>query len=163
MQVVEVMQVKICVFSDSHGSSEAMLRAIAGERPDLCFFLGDGQADLAAVRERCPALTIHAVRGNCDMRSLLPLSLTCTAEGVTFFAVHGHRFNVKHDPSLEALRAAGARAGAHVILFGHTHQPYLEDRALPVILNPGSVCGTRATYGVILLHERRIYSRIKHL
>lgn len=154
---------KICVFSDSHGYPEAMLRAVERETPEACFFLGDGQGDLAALRAHFPDLTVYAVRGNCDMRSLLPLSVTVTLEGVTFFAAHGHRLDVKHDPSLAELRSAGAKAGAHVILFGHTHEPFLEDRAMPVILNPGSACGTRATYGVVVLHERRIYARIKHL
>ena len=157
------MSVKICVFSDSHGESDAMLRAIASESPDLCFYLGDGWADLAPVQRTFPDLTFHAVRGNCDLFSPLPLSLRCQVDGVTIFAVHGHRFDVKHDPSLESLRAAGAKAGADVILFGHTHQPCLEDRALPILLNPGSVCWPQPGYGVLVLHQRRIYPRIKYL
>lgn len=154
---------KLCVFSDSHGDPAPMLRAIAREEPDLCFYLGDGLADLEPVRRQYPELTIHAVRGNCDLRSPLPQTLTCTVEGVTFFAAHGHRCGVKHDPSLEELRAAGAKAGAHVILFGHTHEPYLENRSLPVVLNPGAACGTRPGYGVLVLHQGRIYAQLKHL
>ncbi len=154
---------KICVFSDSHGYPEGMLCAVGRESPDLCFFLGDGQADLRALRKVRPDLTVHAVRGNCDIRSFLPPSLIVTVDGIRFLAVHGHYLDVKHDPSLDALRAAGTQAGAHVILFGHTHEPFLEDRSIPVLLNPGSICGTRATYGTILLHEHRIYARIKHI
>ena len=154
---------KICVFSDSHGDPEPMLSLIGREEPDLCFFLGDGANDLQPVRRRYPGLIVHAVRGNCDLRSTLPQSLTCTVEGVTFFAAHGHRYDVKHDPSLEALRAAGAETGAQVILFGHTHLPYLENCSLPVLMNPGSVSGTRPDYGVLVLHEGRIYAQLKHL
>lgn len=157
------MCVKICVFSDSHGASDAMLRAVTLESPDLCFFLGDGQADLAPVQRAFPDLVIHAVRGNCDLFSPLPLTLCSTVDGVTIFAAHGHRCDVKHDPTLEALRAAGHAAGADVILFGHTHEPRLENRTLPILLNPGSLNGTRPSYGVLVLDRRRIYSRIKYL
>ena len=37
---------KFIVFSDSHGVSDNMIRAVKLEKPDLCFYLGDGERDL---------------------------------------------------------------------------------------------------------------------
>ena len=43
---------KLCVFSDSHGCATHMIRAIEREKPAMFLFLGDGERDLAAVKER---------------------------------------------------------------------------------------------------------------
>ena len=48
-----------------------MIRAIEREKPAMFLFLGDGERDLAAVKERFPTLPFYAVRGNCDLRSSL--------------------------------------------------------------------------------------------
>ncbi len=130
---------KICVFSDSHGSAEAMLSAVERERPALCFFLGDGERDLRAVQARFPSLPFYAVRGNCDLRSTLSGSLVCTVGGVCIFAAHGHLYNVKYEPGLESLAAAAREAGARLALYGHTHLARLECRDGITFLNPGAV------------------------
>ena len=70
---------KFIVFSDSHGVSDNMIRAVQKEKPDLCFFLGDGERDLSALQKRFPRLPINAVRGNCDVFSSLPRMLVCAA------------------------------------------------------------------------------------
>ena len=143
---------KICVFSDSHGSPDNMLRAIELEKPALCFFLGDGERDLEPVRQRFPALAIHAVRGNCDLRSELPKFLCCAVGGLRVFAAHGHLYDVKHDPSLFGLLRAAE--GADLALFGHTHTALAERREGTVIFNPGSIGrSARPSYGVITIGE----------
>ena len=100
-----------------------MIRAIAREKPALCFFLGDGERDLAQVQARFPALPFYAVRGNCDWRSALSASIVCTVGGVCIFATHGHLYEVKHEPNLDSLLRAAEEAGASLALFGHTHLP----------------------------------------
>ena len=57
---------KFIVFSDSHGVSDNMIRAVKLEKPDLCFYLGDGENDLRLLQNRFPQLPVNAVRGNCD-------------------------------------------------------------------------------------------------
>ena len=126
------MSVKICVFSDSHGESDAMLRAIASESPDLCFYLGDGWADLAPVQRTFPDLTFHAVRGNCDLFSPLPLSLRCQVDGVTIFAVNR---DLAEPAELTCdLRSFGAFSGA-----AHSVLHHDDVKAVNTELNPDNV------------------------
>ncbi|MGX8692187.1 MAG: metallophosphoesterase family protein [Clostridia bacterium] len=145
---------KICVFSDSHGSAGPMISAIGREKPDLCFFLGDGERDLAAVQARFPALPFYAVRGNCDWRSSLSGSLVCTVGGVCIFAAHGHTLDVKYEPALDSLLAAAKEAGASLALFGHTHRALLEEREGITLLNPGSIGrGAHPSYAVLQITD----------
>ena len=99
---------KFIVFSDSHGVADNMIRAVEIEKPDLCFFLGDGERDLDTLQKRFPTLPVNAVRGNCDVFSTLPQTLVCAAGGIKIFATHGHLYGVKHDPIFRDLcEAAG--------------------------------------------------------
>ena len=155
---------KICVFSDSHGSAREMLRAARVEDPDLVFFLGDGENDLTWLRRVFPKLPVLSVRGNCDLRSKEPYDLECAVGGFRFFATHGHRYDVKHDPYLEELAAAGAEHRANVILFGHTHEPYRENRNGVLFLNPGSVGeSSPPSYAVITVEDGGIKASIRTL
>ena len=139
MEIRWKAEMKLCVFSDSHGAADKLVSAVARERPALLFFLGDGERDLAAVRERFPSLAYYAVRGNCDLRSDLSAELTCMVGGVAVFAAHGHRYNVKFEPGLESLTEAAREAGAKVALFGHTHEPCCVRHGGILCLNPGSI------------------------
>lgn len=129
---------KICVFSDSHGYDGNMRAAIELERPDACFFLGDGERDIARVAESCPELPIYAVRGNCDFGTDRSSSLVCELEGVTIFATHGHLSNVKREAEFYTLASQAAEAGASVTLFGHTHTQHLSQLLGVTLVNPGS-------------------------
>ena len=131
---------KLCVFSDSHGISDNMLHAVYIEDPDAVIFLGDGERDLKPMRRRYPNLPIHAVCGNCDVGFSVPDKLILTLEGVRIFAVHGHRHDVKYDQDLDYLVRSACHEDANVVLFGHTHVPYLETREGILLLNPGA-CG----------------------
>ena len=154
---------KVCVCSDSHGRSERLIEVLNREQPELCFFLGDGARDLEAARTQFPRLVFYAVRGNCDLRSRLPQELVCAVGGVTVFVAHGHRYEVKHDHSLRALRRAAREADADVVLFGHTHLPALERHAVVLFLNPGSLGGVRRSYGVLTLEDGRVRAELKSL
>ena len=154
---------KVCVFSDSHGHPRRMIEAIEREKPVLCFFLGDGERDLAAVRLQFPDLPIHAVRGNCDLRSALPMHLRCAVGPLQIFAAHGHRYDVKHDPELFDLRAAALRLDCSVVLFGHTHRAYLDESPSLLVMNPGSVGGTPPSYGILQIDGRQIRPEIRYL
>ncbi len=141
-----------------------MLRAIELEQPALCFFLGDGERDLEPVHQRFPSLVIHAVRGNCDLRSELPKYLCCTVGGLRIFAAHGHLHDVKYDPLLQELCGAAAREGADVLLFGHTHRAHREHSRGMEILNPGAVGNTaHPSYGLLRVNDGRAETEIKYL
>ena len=154
----------ICVFSDSHGSSENMLRAIEKESPDCVFFLGDGATDIAAVTRRYPQLTVYTVRGNCDAHSAAPIILRTTIEDKKFFAAHGHTFDVKNDASFLELRSAALEADSDVVLFGHTHAPFRDKSLGMEILNPGTIGDTAApNYGIVRIENGTICTELRTL
>ena len=155
---------KICIFSDSHGYAKNMIEAVRREKPALCFFLGDGEGDLAALRALYPDLPLYAVRGNCDLRSTLPLVLKCAIGGLRFFAVHGHQFEVKYDDSLQELCHAALRADTDILLFGHTHLPYLDQHFGMNIMNPGTIGKVKMpSYGIISIEDGKAHAEIRYL
>ena len=141
-----------------------MLTALEKDRPALCFFLGDGERDLVLAQKRYPALPFFAVRGNCDPRSKLSGSLACTVGGVRIFATHGHLYNVKYEPELDALAAAAEESGAELVLFGYSHRASLESHGDLTFLNPGTIGRTaRPGYAVLALEDGRFTAELKTL
>lgn len=128
---------KACVFSDSHGLVGHMITVIELEKPDICFFLGDGERDVIRLEEHFPDLPIYAVRGNCDFRTDLQRLIVCNVEGVIIFATHGHLSNVKYEDDLRTLTYQAKEAGADIALFGHTHCQHLSENDGITLLNPG--------------------------
>ena len=118
----------IGVISDTHG----LLRpeAIAAlEGCDQIIHAGDiGSADiLAQLRRIAPVV---AVRGNVDngrWAKALPHSAVVELDGHTIYVIH-----ILGDLDLKAARGVGA------VVFGHSHQPSIEERDGILFLNPGS-------------------------
>ena len=155
---------KICVFSDSHGYAGNMIKAVRLENPALCFFLGDGETDLVTLRGSYPDLPIYTVRGNCDLRSTQPLILNAVVSGFRFYAVHGHQYEVKYDDSVRELCYAALRADADVVLFGHTHLPYLDHHLGMEIMNPGSIGKVKnPSYGLLTIEDGKLSAEIRYL
>ena len=153
---------KICVFSDSHGYAGNMMTAIELEKPDLCFFLGDGERDIARVIEEYPDLPVYAVSGNCDFRTDLSSSLFCEVGGVRIYATHGHLSRVKYDYDLETLTSQAVEAGADIALFGHTHSQQLCESRGVTLLNPGSIGrGYYPSYAVLTIENGRYMTDLK--
>ncbi len=141
-----------------------MITALERETPALFLFLGDGERDLAAVRERFPALPYYAVRGNCDLRSSLSSSLVCAIGGARFLVCHGHLLQVKYEPGLDTLLAAARQAGASVALFGHTHRPFCAEEESVLLLNPGTIGRVaHPAYAVLNLENGTVYPELKTL
>lgn len=155
---------KICVFSDSHGYAGNMIKAVRLENPALCFFLGDGETDLVTLRGSYPDLPIYTVRGNCDLRSTQPLILNAVVSGFRFYAVHGHQHEVKYDDSVRELCYAALRADADVVLFGHTHLPYLDHHLGMEIMNPGSIGKVKnPSYSLLTIEDGKLSAEIRYL
>ena len=119
---------RIGVISDTHDlvRPEA-LRALAGS--DLILHAGDvcGADVLEALREIAPVI---AVRGTNDIgrwANALPETATLTLGGVPVVMVH----------DLATLSAA-ARAGASLVISGHSHQPRKAEQDGILFFNPGS-------------------------
>lgn len=139
--------------SDTHGDFSALRGALRMQpKAETVIHLGDGEDDVLQVKAEFPEKHFLQVRGNNDWGSTRPLTGEITVNGVNIFYTHGHGYQVKMG-NRSLLSAAGARK-ARLVLFGHTHVPencYAEDMYL---LNPGSLRGSRGTYGIVDIDEK---------
>lgn len=159
------------ILSDSHGRYGAIGEAFRRQvrTPDAVFFLGDGLRDLDA--GDVYGSTLYAVQGNCDWTPRLADGtevcdeLLLQFEGHRLLICHGHRYQVKSGRG--AILARAVRAGADIVLFGHTHLP-LEERIeagtqvcgvaieRPVYLfNPGSI-GQGGSFGTLSMRGEQV-------
>jgi putative phosphoesterase len=120
---------RIGVISDTHGLLRPEALAVL-DGADQILHLGDvGNMDiLNALSELAP---VTAIRGNVDNYgpcAQLP------AEEVVEFA--GHSFYLLHNLAELDLNPKGA--GFAAVLFGHTHQPFMERKDGVLYFNPGS-------------------------
>ena len=152
---------KIIVVSDTHGSYRSFKQVMELHRnADIVVHCGDSRGELDRIPEEYPSVRFVAVKGNCDFYADLPGAAEFTAEGVRFFATHGHMYNVKY--GLYNLDCAAREKKADVVLFGHTHIPtdVYEDGVR--LFNPGSL-GYGKTYGVIEVKDGQVLSNIAQL
>ena len=126
------MPQKLTVFgiiSDTHGllRPEA-LRALRGS--DRILHAGDVGAPeiLEALAQIAP---VTAIRGNVDTEPwarTLPATEVVNAGGVSIFMLH----------NLAQLDLKPEAAGFHVVIYGHTHHPKMEEKNGVLYFNPGS-------------------------
>ena len=152
------------IFSDAHGRNSGIRAALARQprQPDGVIFLGDGLRQLD--RAMFTPTPLFCVRGNCDFAVSqwedAPEEQLLHFEGHTLLLTHGARYGVKSGTGL--LETAATQKGADVVLFGHTHEPYLHtvaagervgERTLSrpmTLFNPGSI-GYGGSFGHLLL------------
>ena len=132
---------KVLVFADSHGQRQVMAQIAAKEQPMLILHLGDHESDC---EDTFGGIRVVKVRGNCDYGSAEETSRRFDLGNAKIFMTHGHLYRVKFE--LDTLTKAALAAGANVILFGHTHRPYLQKYPHYTIMNPGT---PDQGYGVI--------------
>lgn len=162
---MEIIMKCLC-FSDSHGTSAGMRRALS-MHPDaeVVFFLGDGLTDVEELiydRRR----SWICVRGNCDYIGSVGDVLVKKTDSITLMGrrivlTHGDFYGVK--AGLDGIMGLAVDRNADIVLFGHTHQPL--EKYLPTedggyyLFNPGSIGnGFRGSisYGVINITEQGI-------
>ena len=150
----------LAVFSDSHGASERMRRAVAQSAPDHIVFLGDGYRDAKAVEREYPSIPLILLRGNCDFHAPgSGESILFELDGVRIFAAHGHRHGVKldRDGFWNSVFCSGAALG----LYGHTHCALIEQSEGRYLRNPGSIGeGPRPSYGLVHIDKGRFRCEI---
>lgn len=132
---------KLLVFSDIHGSSEAGVKikeAIQKHNPDKIIILGDilhgaydGDTSLISLLRHYSNI-ITAVRGNCDYPSDADDLLFSLPEyaGLVF---EGHSLHLSHHPQFAISFPPG-----DIVMFGHTHIKELRKEKGVLYLNPGS-------------------------
>jgi putative phosphoesterase len=150
---------RILAVSDSHNDISCLvpaLRKFAG-RVELVAHLGDGVEDLQpaarAAGVRLPRF--EGVRGNGDPDpELWPRRLIGSAERPVRL-LHGHLEGATE--GMARIVGAAEASGAKLVLFGHTHKPFMEEYRGILALNPGSISrprgGTRPTFAVVEVPE----------
>jgi len=127
------------VISDTHGLLRPQaLRALAGV--DHILHAGDvgGPEILDALARMAP---VTAIRGNVDAEPWarkLPQTAVVELNGVAIYMLH----------DLGQLDLKPEAAGMQVVVYGHSHQPKIEEKSGVLYFNPGSAGPRRFTLPV---------------
>ena len=148
------LDLKVLVFSDSHGVLDYMIAAVEREQPDHILHLGDYWQDARELRSIYPEIPLDGVPGNCDWAADAPLERVLTLAGCRIAFCHGHTRRVK--VSYRELIDFGETVKADVVLCGHTHRPHYEQRGPLHVLNPGSVGRGAPTCALLRLAEGEV-------
>jgi len=133
------------VISDTHGLLRPeVIKAF--QQVSLIIHAGDvgRPAVLAALKKIAPVI---AVRGNTDREDWgyrLPATEVVDLSGVSLYLLH----------DLNKLDLEPSAAGVSAVIYGHTHEPAVENKNGILFLNPGSAGPRRFTLpvSVALLH-----------
>lgn len=137
---------RILVFSDSHGSTARMRDALIDHpEADMIIHLGDGERDVEHLSELIGSRKLVQVCGNCDFYSQLPANEMIEVMGRKIFCSHGHTEFVKHGTQYFIEKAKAV--GAHIALYGHTHEGVTAYDDGVYVMNPGSI--RSGEYGAI--------------
>ena len=144
---------KVLIVSDTHGWEQNLAEALEQTGPiDQLIHLGDVEGGAEHIRELAGDAPAAIIAGNNDFFCDLPNERIFTLGGHRIFMTHGHGYFV-HSGTLYLKREA-RKKGADIVMFGHTHKPYMEEDNELLVLNPGSLSlprqeGHRPTYIVM--------------
>lgn len=144
---------KVLIVSDTHGREQNLAEALEQTGPiDQLIHLGDVEGGAEHIRELGGDAPAAIIAGNNDFFCDLPNERIFTLGGHRIFMTHGHGYFV-HSGTLYLKREA-RKKGADIVMFGHTHKPYMEEDNELLVLNPGSLSlprqeGHRPTYIVM--------------
>lgn len=142
---------RVLIISDTHGRHTAFDRAImeAG-KIDYLVHLGDteGGEDYIEAFCGCPA---YILAGNNDFFSRNLREMEIYFGKKKAFMAHGHQYSVSL--GVERILDEGRSRNADIVMFGHTHRPYLKKFGDITVLNPAvwHFHGRKAEKAVILL------------
>ena len=140
---------RIMIVSDTHGRHANLDTALKREGGiDMLLHMGDvegGEHDIEAVAE----FPLHMIAGNNDYFSYLPKEKEIQIGPYRVWMTHGHSYCVSMDT--RRLREEARARKVNIVMFGHTHKPYLDIESDVMVINPGSISyprqeGRRATY-----------------
>lgn len=128
---------RILVISDSHGRNDDVTGVIAQVgHIDMLIHCGDVERGDDYIRSLvdCP---VHMVAGNNDYDLDLPAMDIFQIGDYKVMVTHGHRFYVNR--GVQRLKDYAQQNGIDIVMFGHTHVPFIEIGEDMTILNPGSL------------------------
>lgn len=139
---------RVLVVSDSHGNASRLCELYRQLKVSSVIFLGDGLRDADELSCITGCTPVYRVRGNCDFfdvdaRDELLLELG----GKRVFMTHGHRYGVKS--GYDTIENIARSHRADIVLFGHTHIRFYENRDGLVMANPGAFNSGR--YGILTI------------
>jgi putative phosphoesterase len=122
-----------------------------------------GDVTDAGILAAFPGTQMFAVHGNMctpTTRSLLPESLSFSVGGYVIALCHGHLSGHDHAGYL-----LGRFPEADVIIFGHTHQPVIQNFASTLLINPGSFrstgrYGSPGSYAILTITESGLHPEL---
>lgn len=132
---------KILIVSDTHRRDENLRAVIEKQRPfDMLIHLGDTEGSEVYFREwvKNDNCAIYVVRGNNDFFSFSDKEKEISIGKYRAFLTHGHMYGVTL--GTERIKEEARSRKADIVLFGHTHKPYLEYCSDGLVAaNPGSL------------------------
>lgn len=143
---------KVLIVSDTHKHQENLYRVLELEgNIDLMIHLGDaeGYEDEIAYMADCP---LEIVSGNNDFFSNLDREKELQIGKYKVLITHGHYYYVSM--GVEDIKKEAAGRSMDVVMFGHTHRPFLEQSKGVIALNPGSISyprqeGRKPSYAIM--------------
>lgn len=160
----------LLVISDTHGNLKGMRKAlerlVAGRPVDLAIHLGDNYEDAEVFDEYGLAyVRVPGVFSDVYRDRSVPNRLVKEFEGWRCLLSHtqtSHANDLPGDPRPEALTAAGQ---VHVVLYGHSHIPRLEEQDAILFVNPGHLKdedkkGYTPSYALLDVMEDAIKARL---
>lgn len=148
---------KILVISDSHRNNQNIKTVIEKVKPiDMLIHCGDAEGSEYYIGEiaQCP---MEIVLGNNDFFSSLPIEREFNIGKYKIWLTHGHYFYVSMGP--ERLIEEAESRGVDIVMFGHTHRPFLQKRGRIMAVNPGSISyprqeGRKPSYIIMEIDEK---------
>ena len=128
---------KVLIVSDTHGRDTTLKRLLEQVKPiDMLVHCGDveGSEDYIRAMAGCP---VHIVAGNNDFFCDLPKEEEFLIGKYRVLLTHGHYYYITMGTQM--IKEDARARGFDIVMFGHTHRPYLEQEKGIVVLNPGSL------------------------
>ena len=129
---------KTAVFSDTHGNTARMVKAVREKAPDVIIHLGDLERDAEILLREFPEIPLYQVCGNCDISPNAPSRLVVTLGPVKAFLTHGHLYSGIRYDRLDSLVYAAQEQECQLALYGHTHRAAYEEIGGVKLINPGT-------------------------
>jgi hypothetical protein len=160
--------IRVAVFSDTHGIKEVMRDTLSDFGPfDMMLHLGDGARDGIAVSKEF-GIQLHGVCGNEDYGVNLKEQLLLEVNKWSCLLFHGYHMELNPFQSQEIwknhfrnMHRAAVNSNASVLLFGHTHKPLLKRIDNVLLCNPGSpslqyVRSTAPSFAILEASQKKL-------
>lgn len=128
---------RILIVSDTHRKNENYFELLMKfKQLDMVIHCGDAEGSEYALSESaaCPVLMVS---GNNDFFTQLPREREVQIDKYKVWITHGHNYLVSM--GVERLRQEAKTRGVDIVMFGHTHRPFLEKEEDLILINPGSL------------------------